>query len=53
MILFFGNKFTLERARNKSILYVIDTKIFQIDLLEAEKVEKIEKIPLYWTDFFF
>ena len=47
MILFFGNNSTLERARNKSrvvflkiqeILYVIGTKIFQIDLLEAEKI---------------
>ena len=44
----FGYNSTLERARNKSrgwlkkikeILYQIDTKIFQFDLLEAEKIE--------------
>ena len=44
---FFGYNSTLERVRNKSrkvfqkiqeILYQIDTKIFQFDLLEAEKI---------------
>ena len=47
----------------QEILYVIGTKNFQIDLLEAEKIrpkdgnstyknlEKIEKILLDWTDF--
>ena len=37
---FFGNNSTLESARKKSrvVFDVIGTKIFQFDLLEAEKI---------------
>ena len=46
LLWFYGYNSTLERARNNSrvfqkiqeILYQIDTKIFQFDLLEAEKI---------------